>query len=141
VPNTFEPRSVWWATKAYADGIGERRLTRFSDQHVIGLGSATTARPEPAQLLIAHLERRPVPRAGNRAKVHVKVTLRSLAKLRWLRGRRKIRVRIEKYPNTAERPLLEPGRRKTALVAIRKGEATLTLHHVRLHEAYRLILS
>lgn len=140
VPGSMEPRSVWWATKAYAEGVDSRRLTRFSDPHVVGLGSARTSEGETAQLLVGHLERRPAPRGGNRSKVHVKVTLRSLGKLRWLRGRRWLRVRIEKFPNNADRPLPQPVRRKSARVRIRDHQATLTLHHVGLHEAYRLVL-
>lgn len=141
VPGSFEPRSVWWATKAYADGVGTRRLTRSSDDYVVGMGSARSDQPDSAQLLIAHLERRPLSRAANRAGVNVKVTLRSLRKLRWLGRRERLRVEIERFPDSGEAPLVTPRRRRAARVRIVKGEATLTLHDVRLHEAYRLRLT
>jgi xylan 1,4-beta-xylosidase len=135
VPRSFEPRSAWWATKAYADGVGSRVLTRFSDPHVVGLASARSDRPRSAQLLIAHL------RGHRREEVDVKVTLRRLGALPFLRGERKVRVAIERFPDTGELPLAKPYGRRPALARIEDGEANLTLHRVRMHEAYRLRLS
>ena len=135
VPRTFEPRAAWWATKAYADGVGSRVLTRFDDPHVVGLGSSRSDVPRTAQLLIAHLR-------GHGAKeLDVRVTLRRLGTLGFLRGERRVRVRIERYPDSGEQPLPAPRGRRPALVPIEDGQATLTLHNVRIHEAYRLRLS
>jgi xylan 1,4-beta-xylosidase len=141
MPDTLEPRSTWWATKAYADGAGSRTLTRFSDPHVVGLASSASDRPESAQLLIAHLERRPRPSGGGHSEVHVRVTLRNLRSLSFLRGTRRVHVEIEKFPDRGELPLAAPRRRRSTNVEIDHGEATFTLHHVRLHEAYRLRFS
>jgi xylan 1,4-beta-xylosidase len=135
VPRTFEPRSTWWATKAYADGSGSRVLTRFSDPHLVGLGSSRSDEPRTAQLLIAHT------RGHNARQLDVKVTFRRLDRIGWLRGKRRLRVRIERFPDYGEQPLPLPRRRRDALVAIEHGEAALTLHDVRMHEAYRLKLS
>jgi xylan 1,4-beta-xylosidase len=134
-PGSFEPRSVWWATKAYADGAGSRVLTRFSDPHVVGLASSRSDEPRSAQLLIAHM------RGHSRGKVDVKVTFRKLRSLGFLRGARSLRVEIERFPDTGELPLSKPRGRRPAVVPIEDGEATLTLHDVRMHEAYRLRLS
>jgi hypothetical protein len=38
-------------------------------------------------------------------------------------------------------PLAKPRGRQPAVISIEDGEATLTLHDVRMHEAYRLRLS
>jgi xylan 1,4-beta-xylosidase len=135
VPGSFEPRSVWWATKAYTDGAGSRVLARFSDPHVIGIGSSRSDAPRTAQLLIAHT------RGHSADRVDVRVTLRHLGALGFLRGERRVRVRIERFPDTGELPLAAPRGRRPALVAIKQGEAELTLHDVRMHEAYRLKLS
>jgi xylan 1,4-beta-xylosidase len=135
VPRTFQPRSTWWATKAYADGAGARVVTRFSDPHLVGLASSRSDEPRTAQLLIAHTR-------GHRAQeLDVRVTLRRLGALGFLRGERRLRIEIERFPDTGELPLLAPRRRRSALVSIERGEATLVLHGVRMHDAYRLKLS
>jgi xylan 1,4-beta-xylosidase len=131
VPGSFEPRSAWWATKAYADGAGSRVLTRFSAPHVVGLGSSRSDEPRSAQLLIAHL------RGHSRRDVDVKVTFRKLGRLGFLRGERRLRVEIERFPDSGELPLAKPRGRRTAVLRISDGEARLTLHDVRRHEAYR----
>jgi xylan 1,4-beta-xylosidase len=135
VPRSFEPRSAWWATKAYADGVGSRVLTRFSDPQVVGLASSRSDAARTAQLLVAHL------RGHSRDEVNVRVTFRHLGALGFLRGKRRVRVRIERFPDTGELPLATPRGRRPAVIPIRAGEAELTLHHVRMHEAYRLRLS
>jgi hypothetical protein len=135
VPRSFEPRSAWWATKAYADGADSRVLTRFDDPHVVGLGSSRSDEPRTAQLLIAHL------RGHGAQELDVRVTFRRLGALSFLRGKRRVRVRIERFPDTGELALPAPRGRRAALVPIEDGEATLTLHDVRMHEAYRLRLS
>jgi hypothetical protein len=133
-PGSSKPRSVWWATKAYADGVGSRVLTRFSDPHVVGLASSRSDEPRSAQLLIAHM------RGHSRGQVDVKITFRKLRKLGFLRGARRLRVEIERFPDTGELPLARPRGRRPAVVPIEDGEATMTLHDVRMHEAYRLRL-
>jgi xylan 1,4-beta-xylosidase len=134
VPGTSEPRSVWWATKAYADGAGSRVLTRFSDPHVVGLASSRSDEPRSAQLLIAHM------RGHSRRQVDVRITFRKLRELGFLRGEHRLRVEIDRFPDTGELPLAKPRGRRPAVVPIVDGEATLTLHDVRMHEAYRLRL-
>jgi xylan 1,4-beta-xylosidase len=134
-PGTFERRSTWWATKAYADGVGSRVLTRFSDPHLIGIASSQSDRPRTAQLLIAHL------RGHNAERLDVEVSLRGLGRLGFLRGERRLKVWIERFPDYGERPLSAPRGRRPALVSIRRGEATLKLHDVRIHEAFRLRIS
>jgi xylan 1,4-beta-xylosidase len=135
VPRTFEPRSTWWATKAYADGAGSRVLTRFSDPHLVGLGSSRSDRPRTAQLLIAHT------RGHAAQELDVRVTFRRLGALSFLRGERRLRVGIERFPDTGELPLPAPRGRRAALLEVEDGEATLVLHDVRVHDAYRLRLS
>jgi hypothetical protein len=135
VPGSFEPRSAWWATKAYADGANSRVLTRFDDPHVVGLGSSRSDAPRTAQLLVAHL------RGHGARELDVRVTFRRLGALSFLRGRRRLLVEIERFPDSGELPLAAPRGRRPALVPIEGGEATLTLHDVRMHEALRLRLS
>jgi xylan 1,4-beta-xylosidase len=135
VPRTFEPRSTWWATKAYADGAGSRVLTRFSDPHLVGLASSRSDAPRTAQLLIAHT------RGHAAQELDVRVTFRRLGALGFLRGKHKLRVRIERFPDSGELPLTAPRGRRPAVLPIEDGEATLVLHDVRMHEAYRLRLA
>jgi hypothetical protein len=71
----------------------------------------------------------------------VKITLRHLCGLGFLRGERRVRVRIERFRDSGELALPAPRGRRPALVPIEHGEAALTLHGVRRHEAYRLKLS
>jgi hypothetical protein len=135
VPRSFKPRSVWWATKAYADGVRSRVLTRFDDPDVVGLGSARSDRPRTAQLLVAHL------RGGAAGDVDVEVTLRHLGRLGFMRGKRRVRVTVERFPDSGAKPLSRPIGRRPSVVRVAHGEARLTLHDVRLHEAFRLRLS
>jgi len=140
VPGTFAPRSVWWTTRAYADGARSRVLTRFSDPYVVGIGSRESASAGTAQVLIGHLERR----VGSRrspAATDVRITLRKLSALGFLRGATRVKVSIEGFPATGEAALAAPRRRRGKVHRIRDGEVALTLHDVRLHEAYRLLLS
>ncbi len=97
-------------------------------------------KPDTAQLLIANVKRR-TGRRRSRSSVHVRVTLRKLSRLSFLRRAKRLRVAIEKFPATGEAHLSSPRRRRGARVRIRRGEAAFTLHGVRPHEAYRLILS
>jgi len=139
-PRSSQPRSVWWATKAYADGSGTRRLTRSSGSMVAGLGSATSDRERTAQLLIAHFERRPATTAYRDA-VDVDVTLRSLERLSWLKGKRSARISLERFPDTGEAVLARPHGRRASSVRIEDGKARLRLHGVRRHEAFRILVS
>jgi xylan 1,4-beta-xylosidase len=135
VPGTHEPRSAWWATKAYADGAGARVRTRFGDPHVVAMASRRSARANTAQLLIGHL------RGSGRRSVDVTVKLRGLRRMRFMRGAKRVRVGIQRLPDSGEAPLRAPWRRRGTVRPIRDRVARLTLHDVRLHEAYVLTLS
>ena len=140
VPGTSQPRSVWWATRAYAEGAASRVLTRFGDSHVVGLASSGSAKPDSAQLLIANLKRRTGSRRS-RSSVNVRVTLRKVSRLSFLRRAKRVKVAIEKFPATGEAPLTAPRRRRASKARIRDGEVLFTLHGVRPHEVYRLTFS
>lgn len=137
VPGTDQPRSVWWATKAYADGVGSRRASRSNDPQVVALPSAHGERPRTAQVLVAHMQRRP---GGRRQAADVRVTLRGLDALPWLGGRHWLRVSVEWFPDTGEQPLERPEPYDAVRVPIEDGTAVLTMLDVRVHEAYRLTL-
>jgi len=139
-PSSLLPRSVWWTTKAYADGAGSRVLTRFSDPYVVGIGSRAGASAGTAQLLIGHLERR-VGTVKSRSSTDVRVTLRKLSALGFLRGSKQVKITIQGFPATGEAPLAAPVGRRGKVHRIRDGEVALTLHGVKLHEAYRLLLT
>ncbi len=99
VPGSFEPRSAWWATKAYADGADSRVLTRFSDPHLVGFASSGSDTPRTAQLLIAHT------RGHGADELDVRVTLRHLGGLGFLRGERRVGVRIRALPRQRRAPI------------------------------------
>lgn len=139
-PGSLLPRSVWWTTKAYADGADSRVLTKFSDPYVVGIGSSASASATTAQLLVGHLERR-VGTVKSRASTDVRVTLRRLSALGFLRGSKQVKITIQGFPATGETPLATPVGRRGKVHKIRNGEVALTLHGVKLHEAYRLLLT
>lgn len=139
-PGTFLPRSVWWTTKAYADGTSSRVLTKFSDPYVVGIGSRASATPNTAQLLIGNLERRVGTQRSARA-THVAVTLRKLSALSFLRGSKQVKISIQRFPASGEAPLRVPESRRGKVHTIRGDEVALTLHDVGLHEAYRLLIA
>lgn len=139
-PGTFQTRSVWWATKAYADGAGSRVLTKFSDPYLVGIGSSTSASPNSAQLLLGNLERR-VGTTRSKAATDVRVTFRKLSALGFLRGAKQVKVSIQRFPYNGGAPLRVPESRRGNVHTIRNGEVALTLHGVALHDAYRLVLA
>lgn len=139
-PRSSLPRSVWWATKAYADGSGTRRLTRSSGPMVAALGSAASDRGNTAQLLIAHFDRRPAT-AAYQPSVDVDVTLRSLDRLPQLKGRRSARIALERFPDSGEAVVTRPPGRRGSSVRIDDGTASFRLHGVRRHEAFRVLIS
>jgi len=134
VPGTFEPRAAWWATKAYSDGVGSRVLSRFSDPHVVGIASATSDRPRSAQLLIAHTRGHRPPSARREG------DLPQAAQSGLPARRAQAACRDRALSRLGKRPVGRPRTRRPAVVEIERGEATLTLHDVAQHEAYRLRL-
>lgn len=139
-PGTLRPRSVWWTTKAYADGAGSRVLTKFDDPYVVGIGSSASTSPNAAQLMIGNLERRVGTRKSTDS-TKVEITFRKLSALGFLRGAKRVKIAIQAFPATGAAPLPAPVSRRGKVHTISKDEVALTLHDVRLHAAYRLLLT
>lgn len=138
-PRLFEPRAAWWAAKEYADGRRARVATTSSQQYVVGLGSYKLPSPTSGQLLIGRMA---LPPGGSNApKTSVDVKLEGLNKLTFLKDATRVRVQIDRIPDTGEAALPAPIPVRTRDVRITDRSAELTVTDVRLHEAFLLTLS
>lgn len=72
-PDTKEPRAVWWAFRAYADGVDSRVASASNDRQIVPIASRAGADPDFAQVLIGHSGV-----AVDRPPAEVAVTLRGL---------------------------------------------------------------
>lgn len=136
-----QPRATWWTTRAYADGMKKRVLTRASDPYVVGVASRSSEQPGSAQLMVGNLSRRADAPEATQV-TDVKITLRRLRQLHFLRGERRVRIQVQGFPALGAAPLLRPQSRRSNIRVIgRQGAVRLTLHHVGVNEAYRLVFS
>jgi hypothetical protein len=131
-----EPRSAWWAYRAYADGVGARVPGGSDDPAVAVLASARTAGGGGPQVLLARLDR---VEAGA-GPVQVDLTLRGLAGAPGLRGARRAVASVALLPDSGEAPLSEPRPVARHELAIGAGEVTLRAGALAPHEAMLVTL-
>jgi hypothetical protein len=94
-----QPRSAWWAYRAYGAGA-ESRVPSVSDNWTVaGLASV---RPGTAEVVLGRLDRA----APGTPPVDVELQLPGLR--RALPGARSVLVTVERLPNSGDQPLPEP---------------------------------
>jgi len=105
---------------------------------VVGLGSYKSPSPTSGQLLIGRMA---LPGESSAPSTAVEVKLEGLNKLTFLKDASRVRVQIDRIPDSGEAALPAPVRVRTSDVKIVKNAAELTVKDVRLHEAFLLTLS
>jgi hypothetical protein len=135
-PGTKQPRGVWWAAKAYADGVGSRVETSSTTPALAALASYRAPDARHAQVLLGYFDthtRLP-------GTLTVKITLRDLNALQFLRTARKVRVSMERLLAGAS-PLTPRTIGRPQDIAISHGAVTITAPRIALHDAVAVRLS
>jgi len=106
-PDTRQPRAVWWAYKAYAEGVPGRVSSTSDDERVVVLASgATPQSPRSSQnqvVIGAHPTSAVL--AGADRPVKSRITLRHIGALLELKGATAVTMEISSIPNSGERAL------------------------------------
>lgn len=104
ISKDFRPRAAWWTYKIYADGAESRVESAATNPKVAALGSARSDKPDKAQVLIAFFKE-----SGREPPtINVSIKLNNLNNLPFIAGAEKVRVKIEKIPDTGEKALESP---------------------------------
>lgn len=129
-PESFRPRSAWWAVRAIDRGWDRRVRARSSTPVVSVLASRGPGGPH---VVVG----RPSARPGfaDQPPASVTLRLRGLERVPALRGARRLEIAVASIPNTLERPLRRPRRGPRLSVRVRGGAASVTLPPLGLHDA------
>jgi len=133
--DTQQPRSAWWAIKAYADGATTRVASTATDPHVIALASKPVSASASAQVLIGYFN------GTVSTPIQVSVNLNGLAPLWSLSANGTVSVEIDEIPDSGESELWQPIRIGQRDLQLSGGIATTTLVSVAPGQVYRLTLS
>jgi xylan 1,4-beta-xylosidase len=94
-----QPRSAWWAYRAYGEGA-ESRVPSVSDSWTVA--SLASVRPGTAEVVLGRIDRA----APGTPAIDVEVQLNGLR--RALPGARSALLTVERLPNSGDQPLVEP---------------------------------
>lgn len=135
-PGSLRPRGVWWTARAYAEGVGSRVTVSSSAAGVATIAAARSPDQSHAQVLIGYFDtHRPLSRS-----VGIRVVLRGLAALPFLRTARKLRVSLQRLLATASpsdpQPIGIPQD-----VPVSRGTATIVVPPIAVHDAVVVRLS
>jgi hypothetical protein len=133
-PNDFQPRSVWWAYKLYADGVASRVASSTTDPLSVALASAGNASAS-AQVLVARIDR-----PDSSAKVSVPIDLKGLAQAAGLGSATSVKVAVSVMPTTGAEPLDDPVAAGERTVPITGGVASIQVD-IAAHEGVLLTLT
>jgi xylan 1,4-beta-xylosidase len=98
---TFEPRAAWWAYKTYADGHASRVVSTTTNPKIVALASSQSDSANKAQVLIGFFKESIL----DSAKAGISINLNNLNNLPFLAKSRTARVKIEKIPDSGEKPI------------------------------------
>ena len=138
-PGTFQPRSVWWAHRAYADGVASRVESAVSDPNIVALSSSSVPSSGSPQILLAYvnypatLQKTPDSRSFH-------LTLKRVDALSGIGRLATLGLRVELIPNTEESALAQPQLVRVLSVPIVSGTADVDLPALSLAYVYRITL-
>lgn len=138
-PETFQPRTAWWAYKTYADGVSSRVASTTTDARVVALASTRSAAPQTAQVLVAYFDR--TYGTGRPVSVSVRLILHNLDRLEFLSGSTRVRLKLERMPDWGETPLFELILVDEQDLIIDRDSAQTIIENFAMGEAYRVTLS
>jgi hypothetical protein len=132
-PDTWLPRSVWWAYKLYADGASSRVRSTVTDPRVFSLASRTAASSQEAQVLIgvSNVQNGSIP-----ASTVLAVRLTGLNSVPFLLGQAQIRVHLSELPNTDTAALVSPVLVSTQDVSVLGESAEIVVTQAKANAVY-----
>jgi hypothetical protein len=126
------PRGDWWTTAWYARGVPSRVAASSTSPDVIALAAARSPTAHHAEILLGEYGDRPQP-------VTVRVAMRGLRALRFLRGSRRVALAAFRIVNAGEAPV-SPAPLPVRSLPVTRGAAEATVR-VGPHEVVLLRLS
>ena len=140
-----QPLAIWWAYQRYAASVGSRVASTTTDSHVLPIASRTGPQPNTAQVLVTDYPFQETPPATNAILKLKNLTAGGAgggSALPFLTGATRVRVRLERIPNTVETGLPAlPVVSELDLPISSEGNATLTLPGMTPHEVWVVTLS
>lgn len=103
---TFQPRSVWYAHWAYADGVASRVQSAVSDPNIVALASSSAASVAAPQILLGFVDF-PVFFSNGTESRNFHLTLRHVDSLPGMASATNLILRVERIPDTEESPLAQ----------------------------------
>ncbi len=131
-----QPRALWWAYKAYADGMASRVASSASDPHLLPLASSQGSAPGTAQVLVGYYAL-----LHSSPSVNPVVALTNVGKLGFLNGATSAHVNLARIPNALEAALPSLPVVSDMDLPISNGPVAVTLPGMLLHEAWLITLS
>jgi xylan 1,4-beta-xylosidase len=133
---SLRPRGSWWATAWYARGVGSRVAASTTHPAVVSLAAARSPTARQAEILLGAFD----PNQGTLPpRISVRVDLRRLGSLPFLRGRGRASVAGFRIASSGEEPA-SPRALRAFTAPVRGGAASLTVA-LRPHEVVLLRLS
>lgn len=136
ITTQYQPRGVWWAYKAYADGVATRVASSTSDYRVVALASSSGVSANTAQVLVGYFNSAGAAASG----VPITANLNNLSALPFLQGVTQVRVTTELIPASDEAPVDQLTIATDAIVPIQSGSVQVNIPFVRPGEAYRITI-
>lgn len=137
ITTQYQPRGVWWAYKAYADGVSTRVASSASDYRVVALASSSGVSANTAQVLVGYFNSAGAAASG----VPVAANLNSLGTLPFLQNATQARITTELIPASDEAPVDQLAIATDTVVPIQSGSVQVNIPFVRPGEAYRITIS
>jgi xylan 1,4-beta-xylosidase len=137
ITTQFQPRGVWWAYKAYADGVATRVVSSTTDYRVVALASSSGVSANTAQVLAGYFNSAGAAASG----VPINVNLNNLGSLAFLQGATQVRIATELIPASDEAPVDQLTIATDSVMPIQSGSAQVNIPFVRPGEAYRVTIS
>ena len=136
ITTQYQPRGVWWAYKAYADGVSTRVASTTTDYRVVALGSTSGVSANTAQALVGYFNS-----AGSAASaVPIVVNLNNLGSLPFLQNAAQARVTTELIPASDEAQVAQLTIAGDTVMPIQSGAVQVNIPFVRPGEAYRVTI-
>jgi hypothetical protein len=121
-PNDYQPRSVWWAYKLYADGAATRVTSTTTDPLSVALAST-------GQVIVARIDR-----ADSSAQVSVPIDLKGLG------SATDVTIKVSVLPNSGAEALKEPVAAGERTVPVTGGVAAIQVD-IAAHEGLLLTVT
>jgi xylan 1,4-beta-xylosidase len=135
----FQPRSVWWLHKSYADGVAGRAHAVSLNPDVVALASTSLTSASTPQILVGNSNYQDTI-ANTPHPVNVNLSLTNLQSVPAIGQASNIGVRVELIPNTGEAALSQLPLVAEMNAFINGGSAQIELPPLQVGEVFRITL-